>query len=229
MSNPNTAMPELIKDWGLQSILSSLFPNYALGDLSGAMISKALFDKYMKDMTQNLSWDVSLNYKGQAEKDIAANYASAMNDARYVIDTTGQPVASNSARVADTTDSASDSNSPYRGVFESVITSITGQAPASLSVANGATSSGESNSGSSTGAASTFNWKARASQICVQINSRGMKAYDFGCMKEGTKVRDDFSWRGYTRMICSRLGTNYDPGVPELCGCPPPSWIGWRP
>ena len=57
-----------------------------------------------------------------------------------------------------------------------------------------------------------------------------MKSYDFGCLKDAdTMAKENFSWRGYTRMVCTRLATVYDPSIPELCGCPPPSWIGWRP
>jgi hypothetical protein len=29
-------------------------------------------------------------------------------------------------------------------------------------------------------------------------------------------------------MICNRLSTVYDSSVPELCGCPPTDWCGWR-
>jgi hypothetical protein len=55
-----------------------------------------------------------------------------------------------------------------------------------------------------------------------------MNSYDFGCMKDTSAVSENFSYRGYAKMICSRLATNYDPSIPELCGCPPPTWPGWR-
>ena len=230
ISNPNSAISDLLSDFGLQSVLSSLFPNYALGDVSGSEIAKQLFDKYMKDMTQNLSWDIELNYKGQAEQDIAANYASAMNDARYAVDNTGTPTASNSNGVPNTgvtRATNSVTGSAYRGLFESVISSVTGQ-DAKVSVGmGGAPSSSGSNSHSTE--APHFDWKARSTQICNQINARGLKAYDFGCLKSDAVVSDNFSWRGYTRMVCTRLATVYDPSIPDLCGCPPPSWLGWRP
>jgi hypothetical protein len=231
ISNPNSAIPDLLKDFGLQSVLSSLFPNYSLGDISGSAVAKQLFDKYMKDMTHNLSWDVGLSFKGQAEQDIAANYASAMRDARYAVDTTGTPTASNSNGLPNTrvsTTSNSVSGSPYRGLFESVISSVTGQ-DARVSVGMGGVPSSSGSKGSSSTSASPFDWKARSTQICNQINARGLKAYDFGCMKSDAVVSDNFSWRGYTRMVCTRLATVYDPSIPDLCGCPPPSWIGWRP
>jgi hypothetical protein len=41
-------------------------------------------------------------------------------------------------------------------------------------------------------------------------------------------VGPNFSWRGYSKMVCSRIATIYDTGAPEACGCPPPTWAGWR-
>jgi hypothetical protein len=230
ISNPNSAIPDLLSDFGLQSVLSSLFPNYALGDVSGSQLAKNLFNTYVTDMTQNLSWDIGLSYKGRAEQDIAANYASAMRDARYSVDNTGTPTASNSNGVPNikvSTSTNSVTGSPYRGLFESVISSVTGH-DAKVSVGMGGV---HSKSGSKSGSTTTppFDWKERSTQICNQINARGLKAYDFGCMKSDAIVSDNFSWRGYTRMVCTRLGTVYDPSIPDLCGCPPPSWPGWRP
>ena len=75
-----------------------------------------------------------------------------------------------------------------------------------------------------------LNWKERSTQICQQITARGYNAKDFGCLDDPDSMkRDGFSWRGHSKMICNRLGTIYDTSVPELCGCPPPTWAGWRP
>jgi hypothetical protein len=226
--NPNSPLTNLLGDWGLPSGLSNLFPTYAAGDVSGADLAKQLFGKYIKDMS-NLSWDVSLSYTGQAEKEIAANYASAMKDARYAADTTGTPTASN----ADQTSPSDGKPAAYRGLFNSVISSVSGQTPTSLNVAEGPTSGNGAmgNGGPQPGAPSSpFDWKERSKQICSQIRMREMDPYEFGCLKDQEEVRQqNFSWRGYTKMVCTRLATVYDPSVPELCGCPPPSWIGWRP
>jgi hypothetical protein len=73
-----------------------------------------------------------------------------------------------------------------------------------------------------------LDWKDRSKQICDQIKRRGMNPQDYGCMKNTSDVGHTFSFRGYAKMICARLGTNYDPGIPELCGCPPATWPGWR-
>jgi hypothetical protein len=56
-----------------------------------------------------------------------------------------------------------------------------------------------------------------------------MNPEEFGCLKSDQYVSENFSWRGYAKMICNRLATSYDTGLPELCGCPDASWKGWRP
>ena len=75
---------------------------------------------------------------------------------------------------------------------------------------------------------SHFDWKERAKQIEDQVKARGLKSDDFGIMTKDKKVSDDFSWKGYVRMICTRLQATMDPALPETCGCPPMDWKGWR-
>jgi hypothetical protein len=75
---------------------------------------------------------------------------------------------------------------------------------------------------------SHFDWKQRSKEIEAQIKKRGLKQSDFGILPQGTKVSDDFSWKGYARMICTRLQATMDPSLPETCGCPPMDWKGWR-
>lgn len=144
-----------------------------------------------------------------------------MKDARYFADTAGTPTASNSDSTAPAT---------YRGLFDSVITSVTGQSPTTLNVAMGATSGSGAVTSAHQGGHYQFDWKERSKQICAQIKMRNMDPYEFGCLKDSEAVRQqNFSWRGYTKMVCTRLATVFDPSIPELCGCPPPAWIGWRP
>jgi hypothetical protein len=78
------------------------------------------------------------------------------------------------------------------------------------------------------GTASHFDWKERARQIEEQIRKRGLRSEDFGVMPRHQKVSSDFSWKGYTKMICTRLKATMDPSLPETCGCPPMDWKGWR-
>ena len=73
-----------------------------------------------------------------------------------------------------------------------------------------------------------FNWKDRSSQICESVRLRGLDPADFGCLDNLSKVGQDFSWRGYAKMVCNRLKTTMDEGLPETCGCPPVDWPGWK-
>jgi hypothetical protein len=74
---------------------------------------------------------------------------------------------------------------------------------------------------------SHLDWKGRAKGICDQIKQRGLDPLDFGCIPEGSKLSPAYSWRGHAKMVCGRLGSTMDPGLPETCGCPPPNWKGW--
>ncbi len=76
--------------------------------------------------------------------------------------------------------------------------------------------------------ASGFDWKTRAKQICENIRKMGMDPKDFGCLADGAQVSPTFSWRGYARMICNRLQSNYYTGTDVACGCPPLNWPGWN-
>jgi hypothetical protein len=75
---------------------------------------------------------------------------------------------------------------------------------------------------------SRFDWKQRAHEIEDQVKRRGLNPNDFGIMPEGTNVSNDFSWKGYTRMMCTRLQATSDPALGITCGCPPIDWKGWR-
>ena len=75
---------------------------------------------------------------------------------------------------------------------------------------------------------SQFDWERRAKDIEGQVRKRGLNPDDFGIMRGNTKVSKDFSWKGYARMICTRLQATMDPSLPETCGCPPMDWAGWR-
>jgi hypothetical protein len=72
-----------------------------------------------------------------------------------------------------------------------------------------------------------FDWKKRAHTICEQVKLRGLDPLDFGCISKDSLMTPAYSWRGYAKMVCGRLGTTMDPGLPVSCGCPPQSWKGW--
>ena len=75
---------------------------------------------------------------------------------------------------------------------------------------------------------SHYDWRARSAFIVSQIKKRGMDPKDFGALATGSAVGPTFSWRGYTKMICSRLQTVDAFKMDEMCGCPPADWTGWN-
>ena len=79
-------------------------------------------------------------------------------------------------------------------------------------------------------APSTFDWKKRSNEIYENVKRAGMNPSDYGFSQDvyANSASSDFSWRGYTKMVCNRLATNVDNGMPEQMGCPPASWKGWR-
>jgi hypothetical protein len=220
MSNPNTALPQLIKDAGGNQFLNSLFPKFAAGDINSSAIAKQMFDAYGQDFFKNLSWDIGLSYKGQAERDIAANYATAAAD--------NAAAAANEKGVAHANPAHANAApaTAYRGLLASVVSSQTGITPTHVSAGMGGAPRATT---ATSGPPQNLDWKERSKQICGQITARGMDPNDFGCLASpDTMKQESFSWRGYARMVCNRLNTVYDTSVPALCGCPPPTWPGWR-
>jgi hypothetical protein len=180
------------------NFLSGLF-----ADLSGLDIS-------------GISFDMNVRYTGRNEMKLADS----------LINTIGITKASASSPGED--DEAAKTG--YRGAFDSIIKLLTGGS-GTLNSVNTDTTGGDSTdspTAAGSGPAGSFAWKERASFICDQIQKREMNPNDYGCLQDTTAVSENFSYRGYAKMICSRLATNYDPGIPELCGCPPPEWPGWR-
>ena len=224
MTNMNTAIPDLIKQSGMSSFMNSLFPKFSVGDISGSVIGKSMFDAYGKDFFKNLSWDVGLSYKGQAEQDIARNQASAAADT-LASNTSGQSYDDRQASHGPSGNTAPEGS--YRGIMNSIVSSQTGMTPSYVSAGMGGAP--DISKKGAAGPPSSFDWKERSKQICAQVVARGMDPNDFGCLADPDKMnRESFSWRGYSRMVCDRLNTVYDTSIPFLCGCPPQTWPGWR-
>ncbi len=199
-----------------------------------------LFAALGPDAAKNVSfdWDIKLRYTGETERTLAeeAIKAAAMS---------ALPGADSTSVSTYGPGDETVEKGGYRGAFESIIQWLSGKGSpdvvSGVSSGSGGSDSGTSGDGhggiptikgtlpgSKSGAPATLDWKQKSAEICDQIKKREMDPYEFGCMKDTTTVSENFSYRGYAKMICSRLGTNYDPSIPELCGCPPPTWTGWR-
>lgn len=226
LSNSNSRIGELLKKSNLSPSIASLFPSYEIGDLSGAALTRYLFNTYSDTFFKGLSWDMRMNYTGERTKDIAqakASYAqstaaAAASLAAAAATAKGYGSAGGDASVPSTSSSAPDSS--YRGEFASATSTDTDSAAGSGTETQ-LNLSQKSN-------ASHLDWKKRSAEICSAIRKRGYEPGDFGCLESNQAVGDGYSWRGYARMVCSRLGTLYDTSAPEACGCPPATWTGWR-
>lgn len=220
-----------LPDW-LQKF-QALFPAAATGEMNGNTFIKSLVDQYGSDLLKNVSfdWDIKLKYTGETDKQIAGELTKALATA-----TLPKPSGDLLYGPGDTAQTQGAApGTEYRGSFDSIIGFLKKAAGMDAGAGAGAataTTSGAADTNAPnadiTGKASGLDWKDRSASICDQITKRGMNAYDFGCMKDTSTVSENFSYRGYAKMICSRLATNYDPSIPELCGCPPPTWPGWR-
>ena len=210
LSDINTPIGKLFSDSGVPT-LSSLFPTYALGDISGANLAAYVFKNYGDSLTKGLSWDVNLKYTSKYDL-----------DKTYALSNLAKNVNSCSSNSSSQNATVGTTNSLTRGEFEDRVNSIregmmnpnldySGIRPEFKPVET-----------------AVFDWKERSSQICESVRLRGLNPADFGCYDAANKVGPDFSWRGYARMICSRLTTTPDPALPETCGCPPIDWKGWR-
>ena len=207
LTSTSSALPQLISDSGMNSILNSLFPVYGTGSVSGSQISKDFFNKYLSNFMKNISWDLNISSTSDAETQIAQEIAKGAIGEKHV----NQSGNNTAGRNWHEENSYEDNDAQWaNNTKQKPIQSTQGTAPPKYAPVK-------------------LDWKERSQQICDQISKRGMNPYDFGCLKNTDQVNESFSYRGYARMICNRLGTHYDPGVPELCGCPPPSWPGWKP
>lgn len=199
-------LPQIIKTFGLPRGLANLLPpNVSKNPEVSREINK-LVDKYAETVVNGLSGQVSLKYTSPREVEKARNMNST-------IDKTGFPSMSD----------LNNTNNTYfmpNGNKSQTDLSFSGKSSVTDKLAPKPQDAGRG--------PSHFDWKTRAKEIEDQVRKRGLNQNDFGIMQQNTKVSDDFSWKGYARMICTRLQATMDPSLPETCGCPPMDWNGWR-
>ena len=211
---------KLMSASGLSS-LSSLFNAYDAGDISGSQIAEALFEKYADEILKGMSYNLTFSYTSPSEVAKEQAIASGWNAKNAYSSFSKQGGVSSGALGAlaqggqgdlmdGLLDGFSGERDKIRGEFEEKIQHLSrppSQAPTQIG---------------------KFDWKVRAEAVTENIRKAGMNPDDFGCLGRGAQVSKDYSWRGHAKMVCSRLATHADPGIPEQMGCPPVSWKGWR-
>lgn len=203
MSKTSDALPELLNSANLPITLSNIFPAYSTGDNTGAHAAQALFEKYGEKLFNGLSWTLGLKFTSPNEvaAAVAKGPGAEKSEEPFFLTGSGQ--------------TGSKSTSFPRGEFESTTGTFEMdrlESRPSLDMAKPA----------------TYDWKDKAARICDSIKKQGMDPADFGCIDASKQVSSDYSWRGNARMVCTRLLTTPDPGLPETCGCPPMEWPGWK-
>jgi hypothetical protein len=201
LGKPSEPLPQIIQTLQLPQGLANLLPTNIQNDPNTLRQINTLIDKYANDIVKGISASFSIKYTSPRDASQKEAPINSNDDERSSITKSGFP-------------SVSDLNNINKPVIENNNKKVSDEY---------ANKPADANRGPS-----HFDWKTRAIEITSQIKKRGLDPEDFGIMKDNTKVSDDFSWKGYTRMICTRLQATMDPGLPETCGCPPMNWKGWK-
>jgi hypothetical protein len=221
LGNTSAGIGGLLSKSGNESI-SSLFNSYDKGDIEGSELSAALFEKYAEDLIKGTSLTVSYKYTGKNEVEKEKAIAQ---QAKFAYDMTTSMQEGGLLHPSSQGDGLLHPGTQgARGEFDSIIRSL----DISNFQNNESQSSGIRPLPVSPTAIGSFDWKERAEAITQNIKKAGLNPADYGCLAPGAQVSPDYSWRGHTKMICTRLASNVDSGVPEQMGCPPVSWKGWR-
>ena len=221
ISNVNSPISKL---FGSNVSLSDLLPAYSDGDMNGAKLAQYLFTKYSDMLFKGLSFNVNLNYTSPAEQGLADSVARAITQNLQNPSVTATSKLLQAYDINTSNNTFSQPMGINTGAYSNgnnarIFTDLTNQ---HFGFEDSQTYKYSNN-------ASPFDWKERTNFICDSIQKRGLNPKDFACLRPDEYVSENFSWRGHAKLICGRLGTSMDTGLPEICGCPPVSWAGWKP
>ena len=194
------------------SSISSLFNSYDVGDISGSEVAAALFEKYADDLLKGLSYKVTVGYTSPNDVSKEQAIASAWSAKRAFASLDTQNGVSSGI--------LHPGLDGFRGDFDKTVRSLD-----MVGFSDSGSVRPPSKAPTEIG---SFDWKERSDQITENIRLARLNPADYGCLNRGAQVSADYSWRGHAKMVCTRLATNADPGIPEQMGCPPVSWKGWR-
>ena len=217
LGDQSKPLPQIIKTLGLPPWLANLLgPNISNDPEITRKINK-LIDTYADTIINNMSASFSVNY-------------ASPNSVNSTIANTGFPSMDDLNSVCGQQGSQWSQQGPHQGPQQQQMSQQQqgSQQESQQGSQQGSQPDSSQNPQDAGRGPSHFDWKSRAKQIEDQVKKRNLNPADFGIMPANTKVSDDFSWKGYTYMMCTRLQTTPDPGLPQTCGCPPMNWPGWR-
>jgi hypothetical protein len=229
LGKPSEPLPQLIKKAGLPPALANLLPSNMLKDPQTTREINKLINKYMDTIVNGVSASFEVKYTSpfEAMKGYGAMNQSIIDKSGFpsmnqsIIDKSGFPSMNQSMMNQSTIDKTGfPSMSDLDNISNAKFTPMDSGMPVTDRMAPTPMDAGRG--------PSHFDWKARSKQIEQQVKKRGLNPSDFGIMPPQTKVSEDFSWKGYARMMCTRLQATMDPSLPVTCGCPPLDWSGWR-
>jgi hypothetical protein len=203
LGNPSQPLPQIIKTLGLPSGLANVLPANLQKDPETTRQIGSLLDKYAEKIINGISATFNVTYTAPHEVGLADSQIESQRAASSTIDKLGFPSMADLNNVSNAKFAPYDSGLPVTDHL----------APKPSDAGRGP---------------SQFDWKQRSKEIEAQVKKRGLEPDDFGIMPEGTKTSPDFSWKGYARMMCTRLQATADPSIGITCGCPPMDWKGWR-
>ena len=221
LSDPSQPLPQILRTLQLPAGLANMLPP--------SMQSPTLLQKYVQSFLDGASASVSfnVNYASPAAK------AQQSQAQRSTVTETGFPSPLDLDSVAD--DSSLTGMDAPDAVTDMYAQDPRAEGRAPIPQRIDQRSDQASQRGTLVlGAAGQFDWKGRALQITQQIRKRGLNPNDFGAKNERELAAmpinelNPFSWKGYTKMICTRLQAVDMNKTDEMCGCPPSTWRGWN-
>jgi hypothetical protein len=223
LGKPNEPLPQILQSMNLPAGLANILPSGVANDPESKNIINSLIDKYAEDVVKGLSASAAFSVKYTSPREAESSSKTDKDMFNEIFNNTfnlngGTMHTKKQMSTVDKTGFPS---------FDD-LNNISGAAFRLHGTPNDVTDVFAENPTEDGRGPAQFDWKERAKQIEDQVKKRGLNPNDFGIMPRDAKVSSDFSWRGYARMICNRLQTTMDPGLPETCGCPPTSWKGWH-
>jgi hypothetical protein len=222
LGKPSDPLPQILRNADLPPAVASLFPGgLSPKDTEQALQINNIVKGYMKNIFEGASWGLNVNLKYDNPKVLAQQKAIA--EAMAKAKEQGIPMTGIPGVVTDGVKGL-----PGATPDQPLATPAIARKIQTYEGYDAGLPGSTINRILPTPKSGTLDWKTRSQQIKEQVRRRGMNPQDFGALPDDATVSSEFSWRGYTHMMCNRLAATTDPGLPITVGCPPSDWEGWR-